>query len=162
MKVDIPSYSSLPPPQRLAVAAILSVIGAVAYVASMQTAGEARARLRAEVATLKIQSARLDRQAAEYERLRAAKSVVPGIDDLRAFLVARAEASSISTARIRLEPEGAGRMRVTADDVSFAGWLAWLGDLKAHQVNVESCRVEALSNPGQVAITAVLVRPESR
>jgi len=42
--------------------------------------------------------------------------------------------------------------------VGFADWLNWVAGLTSQQVRLDACRVEALSTPGLVSVTATLVR----
>ena len=42
--------------------------------------------------------------------------------------------------------------------VAFADWLNWVASLTSQQVRLDACRIEALSTPGLVSVTATLVR----
>jgi general secretion pathway protein M len=46
--------------------------------------------------------------------------------------------------------------------VAFADWLDWIAGLESQQVRLEAGRIEALSTPGLVSVTATLVRAQAR
>ena len=53
-------------------------------------------------------------------------------------------------------------MRLAFGAVSFADWLGWVAALQAQQLRLESARVEALSAPGMVSVTATLGRARAQ
>mgnify|MGYP003704723109 CR=1 FL=1 len=50
---------------------------------------------------------------------------------------------------------------VVFGSVAFADWLTWVGGLQSQQIRLESSRIEALSTPGLVGITASFARAGS-
>jgi type II secretory pathway component PulM len=44
----------------------------------------------------------------------------------------------------------------------FADWLAWITSLQTQQIRLDSSRIEALSTPGLVGVTATFVRAKSQ
>ena len=49
-------------------------------------------------------------------------------------------------------------MVVVFGAVAFADWLNWIAALKSQHVRLDACRIEALSTPGLVSVTATLIR----
>ena len=52
----------------------------------------------------------------------------------------------------------ADHVQVAFGAVAFADWLGWIAALQAQQVRLEAARIEALSAPGMVSVTATLTR----
>ena len=129
------------------------------YVALVWSATLARGPLHGQVGVLRAQAARLDLQARELDQLRAAPPSTLPDSDLRALVQGRLDGTGLSRGLARLESPDAGHVVVVFTAVGFAEWLQWAEGLQALQVRVESCRVEALSTPGLVSITATLARP---
>jgi general secretion pathway protein M len=149
---------SLAPRERTAVVAGIAVVAVVLYLSLVLAADRARVRLDAAVTALRAQSARLERHAAEYERLRAAPPVAVSGTDLRALVQSQAGAAGLSRALTRVDAADAGQVRVVLGAVAFADWLDWVAALQLQQVRLAACRIEALSTPGMVNVTATLVR----
>lgn len=146
--------------ERLVIAALLLVIGCVLVISIGLTVQRSRAVLRADIVPeLRERAAQVERQAAEYERLRTAPKVTPSQTDLRALVQAQAGAAGLTRALQNIEAADADHAKVVFGAVAFADWLTWVVSLEAQQVRVESCRIEALSTPGAVSVTATLVRP---
>ena len=146
-------------PRERVVIAVLAVLAAVAsYLWLLQSADRAHTRLRATVPALRAQAARLEQQAGELERLRAAPPVASSKTDLRTLVQAQAGAAGLSRALVRIDAPDANQVVVVFGAVAFADWLNWVAGLTAQQVRLEVCRVEALSTPGLVSVTATLVR----
>jgi len=142
-----------------AVAAVLAVVAAaVLYCWLWQSAESARDRLGASVTALRAQAARLEQQGAEYERLRVQPAVAASATDLRALVQAQTGASGLSRSLTRVDAPDPGQVHVVLGAVAFADWLGWVASLGAQQVRLASCRIEALSQPGMVSVTATLVR----
>ena len=55
-------------------------------------------------------------------------------------------------------PPDADQVVAVFGAVAFADWLNWISTLKSQQVRLDTCRIEALSTPGLVSVTATLVR----
>lgn len=152
------AWESRSPRQRAIIAALAAVLGAALYVWLVQSAGQARARLHASVTTLRTQAARLDQQALEYGRLRAAPAATASPTDLRTLVQARVGDAGLARALVRIDAPDASQVTVVFGALPFADWLAWIASLQAQQVRLDACRIEALSTPGQVSVTATLVR----
>jgi general secretion pathway protein M len=134
------------------------VVAAVLYVWLVQSAERARAQLRTGVTTLRAQAARLEQQAGEVERLRAAPALSASQTDLRTLVQAQADTAGMSRALVRIDAPDADQVVVVFGAVAFADWFNWIVGLKSHHVRVDACRIEALSTPGLVSVTATLVR----
>ena len=56
-------------------------------------------------------------------------------------------------------PEGNGKLTISLAAVPFDAWIKWLATLQAQQsIRLDTCRVEALAQPGMVKVQAVLSR----
>ena len=71
---------------------------------------------------------------------------------------ARAVAAGLSRALVKIDAPDANQVVVVFGAVAFADWLNWIAGLKSQQVRLDACRIEALSTPGLVSVTATLVR----
>ncbi len=151
-------WESRAPRERTIVAALAVVLGAVLYLWLLQSADRARGQLKTTVTTLQAQAARVEQQAAEYERLRAAPPVTASSTDLRALVQAQAGAAGLSRALQRVDAPDANQVKVVLGAVAFSDWLNWVAGLQAQQVRLDTCRIEALSTAGLVSVTATFVR----
>lgn len=140
---------------------MVAVLGAVLMGALcawvVLSAGEARKRLRSSVTALQAQSARLNQQAVEIERLRASPQKAMSQSDLRALVQSQIGAG-LSRALVRIDAPDPDQVEVVFGAVAFQDWLNWIAGLRAQQVRVATSRVEALTSPGLVSVTATLVR----
>jgi general secretion pathway protein M len=144
--------------ERSMVMAGLAIVAIAIYALLVHSAGQARARLMSSITTLETQAAQLERQAAEYERLRTLPAAPLSQTDARAIVEAQASSSGLSATLSRLQARDADHVQVTFGAVAFSDWLNWVSALQAQKIRVESCRIEALSTPGLVSVTAVLAR----
>lgn len=151
-------WESRPQHERMAAVALGAVLGIVFYIWLVHSADRSRMQLRTSVTTLRAQAARLDQQAAEFERLHAAPPVPASATDLRTLVQAQAGAGGLTRALLRIEAPDANQVRVAFGAVAFADWLTLVANLQAQQIRLDACRVEALSTPGLVNATATFVR----
>lgn len=151
-------WQSRAPRERVVIAVLAVLAGVASYLWLVQSADRAHTRLRATVPALRAQAARLEQQAGELERLRAAPPVASSKTDLRTLVQAQAGAAGLSRALVRIDAPDANQVVVVFGAVAFTDWLNWVAGLTAQQVRLEVCRVEALSTPGLVSVTATLVR----
>ena len=153
------AWESRAPWERAIIIALAVMMGAVLYLWLVQSAGRARAQLLTSVTTLRAQSARLDRQALEYQRLRAAPAATASPTDLRTLVQARIGAAGLARALVRINAADANQVTVVFGALPFADWLAWVASLQAQQVRLDTCRIEVLtSTPGLVSVTATFTR----
>ena len=152
------AWESRSPRERAVIAALAVLLGVALYVWLVQSAGRASAQLHTSVTTLRAQAARLDQQALEYVRLRAAPAATASPTDLRTLVQAQAGAAGLSRALVRIDAPDADHVVAVFGAVAFADWLNWIAGLKAQQVRLDAGRIEALSTPGLVSVTATLVR----
>ncbi|HEV8645556.1 MAG TPA: type II secretion system protein M [Burkholderiales bacterium] len=153
-------WQSRAPRERVVIAVLAVLAGAASYVWLVQSANQAHTRLRASVPALRAQAARLEQQAAELERLRSAPPASVSQTDLRTLVQAQAGAAGLSRGLVRIDAPDANQVVVVFGTVAFADWLNWVASLKSQQVRLDACRIEALSSPGLVSVTATLVRPK--
>jgi general secretion pathway protein M len=151
-------WASRSPLERTIVATLAIVLAITLYAVYVKSAERARAQLHASVTTLRTQASHLEQQAAEIGRLRAAPAVSASQTDLRTLVQAQAGDAGLARALVRLDAVDADQVVVVFGAVPFADWLNWIAGLAAQQVRLDSCRIEALSTPGLVSITATLVR----
>jgi general secretion pathway protein M len=152
------AWESRTPRERAIVAALGLMLGAALYVWFAHSAGRTRAQLQTSVTALRAQAARLEQQAAEFERLRTAPAATVSPTDLRTLVQAQADAAGLSRALVRIDAPDADQVVVVFGAMAFADWLNWIAGLKSQHVRLDACRIEALSAPGLVSVTATLVR----
>ena len=155
-------WQSRAPRERMVIAVLAAVLGAALYLWLLHSADRARGQLRASVATLRTQAALLEQHAAEYRRLQAMPAPAASPTDLRTLVQGQADAAHLSGALTRIDAPDADHVRLTFGAVSFADWLGWVAALQAQQLRLESARVEALSAPGMVSVTATLSRARAQ
>ncbi len=71
---------------------------------------------------------------------------------------ARIDAAGLAPALVSIEAPDANQVKVVFGALPFADWLAWVASLQAQQVRLDASRIEAMSTPGLVSVTATLVR----
>jgi type II secretory pathway component PulM len=147
------------PRERVVAATLAALIGIGLYVLLVQSAMNARTRLTATVTALHEQRARLEQEAAELERVRAASAPRPSQGDLRALVQTQAVGAGLSPGAMRVDAAGADEVRVVLGAVAFSDWLAWVASLQSQKVRLDTCRIEALATPGLVSVTATFLRP---
>lgn len=146
------------PRERVVVAALASAIAVLLYLWLVQSAGSARVRLASSVSALQAQAGRLDRDAVELQRLRALPPTQAAQGDLRSLVQAQTGAAGLSRALLKIDAPDANQVQVGFGAVAFADWLAWVANLQAQHVRLDACRIEALSTPGLISVTATLIR----
>lgn len=151
-------WESRSPRDRVVIAVLAAVVGAVLYLWLVHSAYLARAQLGSSVPALRAQTLRLNTDAAEVERLRAAPAVPAAHTDLRTLVQAQVGAAGLTRALQRIDAPDANQVQVVFGSVVFADWLAWVAALQAQHIRLDTGRVEALSTPGLVSVTATFTR----
>jgi general secretion pathway protein M len=151
-------WESRSPRDRVVIAILAAVVGAALYFWLAQSAYRARTQLGASLTVLRAQAFRLDLDATELERVRAVPAPPTSRTDLRTLVQARAEAAGLARALLRIDAPDANQVQVVFGAVSFPEWLAWVASLQAEHIRVDTGRIEALSTPGMVGVTATLTR----
>lgn len=136
--------------------AVLVIVTLYAYL--LVSANRARPQLRASVLSLRTDAVRLEQYAGEVERLRAARPPTVSQTDLRTLIQAQAESAGLASALVRIDAPEPNRVQVVFGAVPFPDWLNWVVALNAQSIRLETCRVEALSKPGLVSVTATFIR----
>ncbi len=152
------AWESRAPRERAIIAALAAILGAVLYVWLVHSAERARVPLRTSVTALRAQAAHLDQQALEYGQLRAAPAATPSPTTLLALVQARVDEAGLASALVRIDAPDADQVVVVFGAVAFADWLNLIAGLTSQQVRLDACRIEALTTPGLVSVTATLVR----
>jgi len=144
------------PTERRAYAVLAALMGIVLLLTFVWLPLErTRARLQAELPTLRGSIAALERDAAEAKRLRALPVAKPAATAPLASLATNA--GGLPGAQVTVMDDR--RVRVTGPDVGFSALLKWLKDAEAtHGMRVESARLDALPAAGRVHAELVLVR----
>ena len=151
-------WESRSPRDRVAIAVLAAVVGAVLYLWLVHSAYRARAQLGSSVSALRAQTLRLDADAAEVERLRAAPALPAVQTDLRALVQAQVGAAGLTRALQRIDAPEANRVQLVFGSVAFADWLAWVATLQGQHIRLDTGRIEALTTPGLVGTTATFTR----
>lgn len=151
-------WQSRAPRERMIVTVLAVIILALLYVSLLYSESRARPQLRTNVLSLRADAARLEQQAGEIERLRAAPPVSASQTDLRTLIQAQAGLAGLASALVRIDAAEANRVQVVFGAVAFSDWLSWVVSLNSQNIRVETCRIEALSKPGLVSATATFVR----
>ena len=151
-------WESRSPRDRVLIAVLAAVVGTVLYLSLVQSAYRARAQLGSSVSVLRTQALRLDADANELARARAAPAAPAPQSDLRTQVQAQAGAAGLARALLRIDARDANQVQVVFGSVAFADWLAWVATLQAQHILLDTSRIEALTTPGLVSITATLTR----
>ena len=151
-------WSSRSTAERTMAAGLAIVIGTLLCLWFVHVAGQQRDRLKLSVSALKSQSAAMEQQASEFSRLQSAPAgkVSPAIKDLRGAMQSMIDSAGLSSALIKMDAPDAGTVQISFSALSFADWLAFARNLQAHQIRIETCRIEALTTAGRVSITATV------
>lgn len=150
--------ASLAPRERWIVAAMAAVLVTIFYGWLVHAATTARTPLRNHVALLRTQAARLDQQALDYIHVLAAPAVTASSTDLRTLLQTRVNEAGLATALVSVDMQGANQAIVVFGAIAFADWLQWIAALESQHIALASCRIESLATPGQISVTATLMR----
>ncbi len=155
-------WESRSPRDRVIITVLAALVGAALYLALVQSAYRARTQLGTSVTTLRMQALRLDADANELARARAAPAAPAPQTDLRTQVQSLAGAAGLGSALLRIDARDADQVQVVFGSVAFADWLAWIATLQAQRIRLDTTRVEALTTPGLVSITATLTRAKSQ
>lgn len=155
-------WAARSPRDRVVIAVLAAVVGAALYLWLVQSAYRARIQLDVSVTALRAQAARLNLDATELERVRALPAPPAAQTDLRALVQARAESAGLARALLRIDAPDAHQVQVVFGAVGFAEWLAWVASLQGEHIRLDTARIEALSTPGMVGVTATLARARAQ
>lgn len=134
------------------------LLAAVLFFYVLQPVVRDRQKLRASLPQLRVNAERMRLDAAEVTRLRTlpSSSSLPN-GGIRGAVEASAEVFKLRDSISQASVEGEGRISIAMTTVPFDSWVRWLGHLQEqYRIRLESCRVEALPQPGMVRIKAVL------
>ena len=151
-------WESRSPRDRVVMVVLAAVVGAVLYLWLVQSAYRTRGQLSASLSVLRPQAIGLDSDAAEVERLRAMRVPPAPQTDLRTLVQAQAAAAGLASGLLRIDAPEPHQVQVVFGSVAFADWLAWVVTLQAQQNRLDASRIEALSTPGLVGVTATFIR----
>lgn len=151
-------WESRSPRDRVVIAILAAVIGAALYFWLAQSAYRARTQLGASLTVLRAQATRLNLDVTELERVRAIPAPPASNTDLRTLVQARAEAAGLARALVRIDAPDPNQVQVVFGAVGFQEWLLWVASLQAERIRLDTSRIEALSTPGMVSVTATFAR----
>ena len=155
-------WESRSPRDRVIIAMLAAVVGVALYLSLVQSAYRGRSQLGASVSALRVQALRLDANANELARARAAPAAPASQTDLRTQVQAQAGAAGLASALLRIDARNADQVQVVFGSVAFADWLAWVASLQVQRIRLDTSRIEALTTPGLVSVTATLARAKSQ
>lgn len=138
---------------------MMALLAAALYVWLVVAGGRAQARLQASVTALRQQDVSLQQQAGELQQLRANVPKASSQTAIRSLVQAGIDAAGLSAALVKIDAADANQVTVVFGAIVFADWLHLLVSLKAQQIRLDACRVEAMPTPGMVNVTATLLRP---
>ena len=152
------SWARLDRRVRIAAALLIVAVIVLVYIALLASASRARAELRSSVTALRAAESRMDTDAAEYRRLRGMAAPAAAQADLVLVVQANAGLGTLTRDRVRVDVTDPNHAKVAHGAVSFADWLVWVESLHAQRIRLQTCRVEALTTPGLVNVSATLAR----
>lgn len=117
-----------------------------------------RQKLRASLPQLREKAEQMRLNAAEVVRLKTlpTSASLPN-GGMRGAVERSAVAFKLRGSMSQISVEGDGRISISMSTVPFDSWVRWLGHLQEqYRIRLESCRVEALPQPGMVRIKVVL------
>jgi len=143
--------------ERIALAATAAVVFALClYAALIGPALAARAQLATDLPRLRAQLEEMRLQQQEVIALRKRLGSAAQSRDLSAFLRSAAANTSLQKAAESIRATPDGKAALSAADIVFDDWLAWIENLQRDfSVRVENCKIAALERPGLVRVEAV-------
>lgn len=151
-------WESRSPRDRVIILVLAVLVAIVLYLVLVQSAYRARKQLGSSLNTLHAQAQRLETDANELARLRALPAAPAPATDLRTQVQAQAGAAGLARALVRIDARDANQVQVVFGSVPFADWLSWVATLQSQQIRLDTGRIEALSTPGLVSVTATFTR----
>ncbi|MBE0613914.1 MAG: type II secretion system protein M [Burkholderiales bacterium] len=155
-------WESRSPRDRMIIVVLAAIVGVALYLLLVQSAYRGRAQLGSSLSVLRTQALRLDADANELARARAAPASPAPQSDLRTQVQTLAGSAGLAGALLRIDARDADQVQVVFGSVPFADWLIWIASLQAQRIRLDTSRIEALSTPGLVSVTATLARPKSQ
>ncbi|TCV83416.1 type II secretion system protein GspM [Sulfurirhabdus autotrophica] len=124
-----------------------------------QPMNQARYKLRANLPQLKANAQQMQLNALEVARIKSLPVVAPlPIGNVKEVLEHSAEKFNLMNERTFINVDSAGRISIEMENVSFDGWIKWLGNLQEqNRILVESCLIEGVAQPGLVKVKAKLL-----
>lgn len=136
-------------------AGLLLIILLVFYV--WQPLEKERTRLRASLPGLRVEAQQMRVDAVTVPKLKSTTKPAPLAGGLREIVEQAASGHRLQLSQ--LDPEANGKLNIMLAAVPFDAWVKWLAILQAQQsIRLDTCRVEALPQPGMVKVQAVLSR----
>lgn len=152
------AWKARSPRERTIIGMLMVVLAAVSYAWLVTSLGSSHHRLQERVRTLQTQALRLEGQVAEIQRLRTTSVAESPPTELRALLQAQLVSAGMFHALEKMESSDPDQVMVAFAGLAFGDWLRWAARLEAQGIRVDKCRIDGLSTPGMVSVTATLQR----
>lgn len=156
------SWAACSARERMFLAAGAAVLAGIVVVGMVWLpAVEALSRIESRLPGLRAQVEEMRSRKSEVARLKAIPMPAPmDAGQLRTAIQESAQARGVELAEGAVESLGNGEVRLKLSGVWFDAWVGWLGEMQAtRRIHVDSCKVEALADPGRVRVEAVLRQP---
>lgn len=153
-------WKSRTPSDRKLIAALSIILVIILYTGFVLSAERLGTSLNSSVIALRAQAAHLDEEALEYSHLRRTPMATSSPTDLHTLVQARVENAGLSTALVHMDAIDNNQVITVFGAIAFSDWLNWIIAMKSQHIRVASCRIEAMSTPGLVSVTATLVRTQ--
>lgn len=153
---------SLSPRDRKILFGLTGLLLIILSATTVQSLEKSRVPLQQNILKLRLQSLRLEQQSLQYHYLLGLKTIIPSSTSLDTLLQDHVSHSSLSPSLLRIDVVDAHQVVMVFGAVSFADWIGFVHELKSQHIRVMQCRIEALSTPGRVNISATMVRAASR
>lgn len=144
--------------QRMLKLGALVVLPVLFYLLLWQPAHDGVQRLQKSVPQLRAQLVQMQAQAVEVQTLRhGAKPAVLEGDALKRIVQGAVEAAGWGAPAVVVESAEKNEVRVNAEGIAFARWIALLRELEnTHHIRVSALTISASSAPGMVKVNAVI------
>jgi len=150
------------PRQGTAIALVTVIVFAGLYYWLTESLSKERIKLQTTVTALRAQAAGLEQQAVEFERLGTAPAASTPTGEVAALVQAHAASAGLSRASLRIDSSDKNHVKLVIAGVAFTDWLNMAISLQSMQIRLEECRIEAMSTPGLVSISATFSRAALR
>lgn len=146
------------PRERRFVTALAVALSVAMYSSLITSVDRARTQLRSSIPFLRAQANEFEQQASEYERLKVLPLTFSGAGEMRILIQTQADTAGLSHALSNTDAIDPDRVQVVFSAVSFTDWVSWISAMQLQRVRLVSGRIEALSVPGMVNVTATFIR----
>jgi type II secretory pathway component PulM len=151
-----------PPKERKALQIGGLLVLLVLYVWLLQAGSVASKTLQDNVLVLRSEAATLQQQADEVEKLRKESPVLAANVTLLAQMETAVARAGLTGLLLKSEAPDADQVILTFAALPFSTWLGWVNALQEQKIQVTNARLESVTTPGLVSVTATFSRPGSQ